>query len=232
MIISLRNTVLTQLLVLMGYILLFSFSTATEEEDVSLSSSCSVSADSDRIDQCVQVDEMISFTARFGIPRNEGKCWYAWTISFAESGAESGGWSEVTAFYALDRSNLTLADEEDDTLTLADPNCTNAFCEAIIRWSGFAFVTPGSRTVQHRFRSYFVPEGEEEEPLDLLSEPFPRLSEDARDVLPFGTLTVTDDNCTYSGHGGVDRSWSVVAAAVVWPLVGLNIIVVAFSTTM
>jgi hypothetical protein len=226
MITPLRNAVLAQLLVLMGYLLFLllllptTTSTATDE-DVS-SSSCSVSADSVRIGDCGQSSIFAFLTARFGIPRDEGKCWYAWTISYASP----GGWSAATAFYALDRSNLTLAD---DTLTLVDPNCTDSFCEAIIRSVGFSLVTPRSLTIQHRFRSYFVPEGEEEPP-DFRSDPFP--SEDARGELPFGTLTVTDDNCTYSGHGSVDRSWSVVAAVVVWSLVGLNIIVVAVSTTM
>jgi hypothetical protein len=220
-IVPLRNTVLAQLLVLMGYLLLFSFSTATDEEGVSLSS-CSVSADSGRIGQCGQLDETTFFTARFGIPRNEGKCWYAWAISYAASSDWSGGWTESTAVYALDRSNLTLADD-DDTLTLADPNCTDAFCEAIIRSGGVSFVTTGSFPIQHRFRSYFVPEGEEE-PLDFGSDPFQRLSEDQRGELPFGTLKVTDDGCTYSGHSGVDRSWSVVAAVV-------NIVVAVLTTT-
>jgi hypothetical protein len=218
MIIPLRNTVLAQLLVLMGYLLLLiSFSTATEE-DVSLSTSCSVSADSV---QCQSNTSFPFLTARFGIPHDEGKCWYTWAISYATaSGEESGGRSDVIIFYALDKSNLTLAD---DTLTLVDPNCTDSFCEAIVRSVGFSLVAPASWTIHHRFRSYFVPEGEEDEPPDFWSDPFP--SEDERGELPSGTLTVTDDGCTYRGHSGVDRSWSVIAAALV------NIVVAVLTTT-
>lgn len=189
-------------------------STATDEVFLT---TCSVSADSVEIDDCGQINRFAFLTARFAIPRVEGKCWYAWQLIDEDRDSRY----EFTSFYILDRSNWTLTDQ--DYLTLVNPNCTEAFCEVTMRSMGFILTAPG-RTFQHRFASYYVPEGEEVPPT-FRSDPFPFAAQPGE--LTSGTLTVTDDgDCTYSSHG-VDRSWSVVMAVVVV----VNIVVAVLTTT-
>jgi hypothetical protein len=237
MIIPPRYAVLAHLWVLMGGVL-FSLlllmptttnSTATTA-DVS-SSSCSVSTDSISVENCGEINETAAFfTAQVVIPREEGQCWYTWQLSHAGSDGNSSYRSAPTTYYIIgDRSNFTMNYANQwylDYLTLVNPNCTDAFCEAIIRSAGFS-ILDAPTSFQHRFTSDFVAEGEVG-PLDFLAFRIgtPDYDYDQRGGEPVsGTLTAIDDSCTYT------RSWSVVVAAVVWPLVGLNIVVVAVVTT-